>query len=43
MGCQLGFEVDDLAVQFNDDADRGAGGCCECGGGRGRGGELFSA
>jgi hypothetical protein len=43
MCCQFGLEVADLAVQFNDDADRGAGGCRECCGDRGGGGELLSA
>jgi hypothetical protein len=28
---QFGFEVGDLTVQFDDDADRGADGCGECG------------
>jgi len=40
---QFSFEVGDLVVQFGDDADRGAGGRGECGGDRGRGGEVLGA
>ena len=40
---QFGFEIGDLAVQFGDDADRGAGGGRERGRDRGRGGELLGA
>jgi hypothetical protein len=43
MCCQFGFEVGDLVVQLGDDADRGPGGGGECGGDRGRGGELLGA
>ena len=37
------LEVADLTVQFDDDADRGAGGRGECGGDRGGRGELLGA
>lgn len=40
---QFSFEVGDLAVQFGDDADCGAGGGRECGGDGGGSGELFGA
>jgi hypothetical protein len=40
---QLGLQVDDLAVQFDDDADRGAGRRAERRGDPGRGGELPGA
>src|SRR5277367_3995962 len=40
---QFGLEVGDLAVQLDDDADRGPGGRGERGGDRGRGGELLGA
>ena len=40
---QFGLEVADLTVQFDDDADRGAGGRGECGGDRGGRGELLGA
>jgi len=40
---QLGLEVGDLAVQLDDDADRGPGGRGECGSDRGGGGELLGA
>ena len=40
---QFGFEVADLAVEFGDDADRGAGGGGERGGDRGGCGELLGS
>jgi hypothetical protein len=40
---QFGFEIGDLAVQLDDDADRGAGGRGECGGDRGGSSELLGA
>src|SRR5882757_3451240 len=40
---QFGFEVGDLTVQLDDDADRGPGGRGECGGDCGGGGELLGA
>jgi hypothetical protein len=41
MGDQRGFELADLAVQFGDDGDRGAGGGRERRSYRCRGGQLF--
>jgi hypothetical protein len=43
MRRQFGLEVGDLAVELDDDADRGDGGRGECGGDRGGGGELLGA
>src|SRR5690349_13174190 len=40
---QLGLEVANLAVQFGDDGDHGAGGRRECCGDGGGSGELFGA